>query len=165
MTRYLFPSILFALVAAATLMSAQQPAAPASFTAAQAAAGRTAYDANCSGCHGTDLRGVPPLAGPDFIGGWSTRPVKDLISTISSSMPPDRPGQLRQEVYLDIVAHILQTNGRTPGDQMLSANSNGVVGGPAAQAPTGAAAGGGRQGAAPAGGRAGGRGDAPAGGR
>ena len=154
--------MLFALVAAVSLMSAQQPAAPASFTAAQAAAGRTAYDANCSGCHGTDLRGVPALAGPDFIGGWSTRPVKDLISTISSSMPPDRPGQLRQEVYLDIVAYILQTNGRTPGDQMLSANSSAPVGGPApapaAQAPAGAA-GGGRQGAAPAGGRAGGRGD------
>jgi alcohol dehydrogenase (cytochrome c) len=159
------PYALFVLIVAATLMSAQQPAAPASFTAAQAAAGRTAYDQNCSGCHGADLRGVPPLAGPDFIGGWSTRPVKDLISTISSSMPPDRPGQLRQEVYLDIVAHILQTNGRTPGDQMLSANSNGLVGGPpAAQAPAGAgAAGGGRQGAPAPAGRAGGRGDAPGG--
>ena len=159
------PYILFALIAAVTLMSAQQPAAPAPFTAAQAASGRTAYDQNCSGCHGADLRGVPALAGPDFIGGWSTRPVKDLISTVSSSMPPDRPGQLRQEVYLDIVAYILQTNGRTPGDQMLTANSNAVVGG-GAQAAAAGAAGGGRQGgagAAPPAGRAGGRGDAPAG--
>jgi alcohol dehydrogenase (cytochrome c) len=143
------------------LMSAQQPAAPAPFTAAQAAAGRTAYDQNCAACHGADLRGVPALTGPGFIGGWSTRPVKDLISTISSSMPPDRPGQLRQEVYLDIVAYILQVNGRTPSDQMLTANSNAVVGGgAAAQAPAGAAAAaGGRQGAPPAG-RAGGRGGA-----
>jgi alcohol dehydrogenase (cytochrome c) len=143
------------------LMSAQQPAAPAPFTAAQAAAGRTAYDQNCAACHGADLRGVPALAGPGFIGGWSTRPVKDLISTISASMPPDRPGQLRQEVYLDIVAYILQVNGRMPSDQMLTANSSALVGGgAAAQAPAGAAAaGGGRQGAAPAGRAGGGRGD------
>ncbi len=156
----LFTGTFAAMVA---LMSAQQPAAPAPFTAAQAAAGRTAYDQNCAACHGSDLRGVPALAGPAFIGGWSTRPVKDLISTISSSMPPDRPGQLRQEVYLDIIAYILQVNGRTPSDQMLTANSNAVVGGgAAAQTPAGAAAAaGGRQGAAPAG-RAGGRGDGAA---
>ena len=148
---------------AVTLMSAQQPAAPAPFTAAQATAGRTAYDANCAACHGPDLRGVPALSGPGFIGGWSTRPVKDLLSTIQSSMPPDRPGQLREEVYLDIVAYILQSNGRTPGAQMLTANANGVVGGGAA-APAQAAApagGGGRQGA---GAPAAGRGAAPAGG-
>jgi hypothetical protein len=66
-----------------------------------------------------------------------------LISTIRTSMPSDRPGQLREEVYLDIVAYILQVNGRTPGDQMLTVNSAGNVGAPAAQA--GAAGGGGRQ--------------------
>ena len=156
----------FAFALAVALLSAQQPAAPASFTAAQAAAGRTAYDQNCAGCHGADLRGVPALAGPDFIGGWSSRPLKDLYSAISSSMPPDRPGQLRQEVYLDIIAYILQVNGRTPGDQMLTANTNALVGGGAGQAPAGApAAAGARQGgAAPAGAaRAGGRGDAPGG--
>ena len=90
--------LLFTLAFAATVafMSAQQQApAAASFTADQAAAGQTAYDTNCSGCHGPDLRGgVPVLAGPDFIGGWSTRPVRDLINTISTSMPPDRAGQL-----------------------------------------------------------------------
>jgi alcohol dehydrogenase (cytochrome c) len=146
--------------AVALLSAAQQPPAAAPFTAAQAAAGRTAYDANCAACHGPDLRGVPALAGPDFIGGWSTRPVKQLLSTMQASMPPDRPGQLREEVYLDIVAYILQTNGRTPGNQMLTANADALVGGggAAAQAPAGAAAGG-RQGAAPAG-RAGGRGAA-----
>jgi len=75
-------------------------------------------------------------------------------------MPTDRPGQLREEVYVDIVAYILQVNGRTPGDQMLTVNSNGNVGAPAAQA--GAPGGAGRQGAAaPA--RAGGQGGAPGG--
>src|SRR5678815_2067970 len=158
--------LLFAIVfgAAAAFMSAQQAPGAASFTAAQAASGRGSYDQNCAGCHGPELRngGAPALAGPDFIGGWSTRPVRDLISTIRASMPSDRPGQLREEVYLDIVAYILQVNGRAPGDQMLTVNSAGNVGAPAAQA--GAAGGGGRQGAAGAG-RAAGQGGAPAGGR
>jgi alcohol dehydrogenase (cytochrome c) len=155
--------LLFAIVfgAAAAFMSAQQAPGGASFTAAQATAGRASYDQNCASCHGPAGRNgtAPALAGPDF-GGWTTRPVRDLISTIRASMPSDRPGQLREEVYLDIVAYILQVNGRTPGDQMLTVNSAGNVGAPAAQA--GAAGGGGRQGAAaPA--RAGGQGGAPGG--
>lgn len=155
--------LLFAIVfgAAAAFMSAQQAPGGASFTAAQATAGRASYDQNCAGCHGPAGRNgtAPALSGPDFFGGWSTRPVRDLISTIRSSMPSDRPGQLREEVYLDIVAYILQTNGRTPGDQMLTVNSAGNVGAPAAQA--GAAGGGGRQGAGGAA-RAGGQGGAGA---
>src|SRR5688572_25869620 len=160
--------LLFTLAFGVTVafMSAQQPpAAPGPFTAAQATSGRTAYDQNCAGCHGPDLRGVPALAGPAFIGGWSTRSTRDLLNTIRSSMPPDRAGQLREEVYLDIVAYIMQTNGRTPGNQMLTATTDVPVGGGApAQAAAQAGAGGGRQGAAaPA--RGGGQGAAPGGGR
>src|SRR5687768_4310380 len=157
--------LLFAIVfgAAAAFMSAQQAPAAASFTAAQATSGRAAYDQNCASCHGPAGRNgtAPVLAGPEFFGGWSTRPVRDLISTIQTTMPTDRPGQLREEVYLDIVAYILQVNGRTPGDQMLTVNSAGNVGAPAAQAAAGGG-GGGRQGAA-APGRAGGQGAAGAG--
>src|SRR5688500_8405000 len=160
------PYVAVAFATAVALMSAQQPpAAPGPFTAAQATSGRTAYDQNCAGCHGPDLRGVPALAGPAFIGGWGTRSTRDLFNTIRSSMPPDRAGQLREEVYLDIVAYIMQTNGRTPGNQMLTATTDVPVGGGApAQAAAQAGAGGGRQGAAaPA--RGGGQGGAPGGGR
>lgn len=158
------PFVVVAFATAVGLMSAQQPpAAPGPFTAAQAASGRTAYDQNCAGCHGPDLRGVPALAGPAFIGGWSTRSTRDLFNTIRSSMPPDRAGQLREEVYLDIVAYILQVNGRAPGNQMLTAATDVPIGeGAPAQAAAQAGAGGGRQGAAaPA--RGGGQGGAPGG--
>ena len=83
--------LLFTLAFGVTvaLMSAQQPPAePGPFTAAQAASGRTAYEQNCAGCHGPDLRGVPALSGPAFIGGWSTRSTRDLFNTIRASMPP-----------------------------------------------------------------------------
>src|SRR5690606_23934100 len=46
---------------------------PATFTAEQAAEGKTAYDANCVSCHGPDLISAnygPPLAGPYFEGKW-----------------------------------------------------------------------------------------------
>ena len=56
----------------------QQPAGGAGpFTAAQAAAGATAYQANCATCHQPDLRGqgtATPLAGQAFIGAWGSRP-------------------------------------------------------------------------------------------
>src|SRR5262245_55142911 len=45
-----------ALTMAARAAQPPPPAVP-TFTAAQAEAGRTAYEANCSGCHRTDLQG------------------------------------------------------------------------------------------------------------
>jgi alcohol dehydrogenase (cytochrome c) len=147
--------LLFASAAFATtvvLLSAQQPAAPGPFTAAQATAGATAYAANCAACHGDDLRGVPALTGPDFVGGWGTRSTRDLFNTIRASMPSDRPGSLSEEQYLNIVAHILQVNGRTPGPQPLTANTDVPVGVTAAAAPPAAAAAP-PQAAPPAGGR------------
>src|SRR5688572_11037429 len=64
----------------------QQPAgAPGPFTAAQAAAGATAYQANCATCHQPDLRGqgtATPLAGTAFIGTWGSRPARELLSFI-----------------------------------------------------------------------------------
>ena len=57
---------------------AQPPTPPtASFTIAQAEAGRAAYDASCSGCHLRDLKGAfeaPQLAGSTFSISGATRP-------------------------------------------------------------------------------------------
>src|SRR5688572_16327669 len=168
--------LLFASAAFATtvvLLSAQGPAAPGPFTAAQATAGGTAYQANCAACHGPDLRGIPPLAGPDFASGWSTRSTRDLFNTIRASMPSDRPGTLSEETYLNVVAFILQSNGRTPGTQALTPTTDAPIGAAAAAAPPAPAAAqaaqaapaaGGRQGGAAGGGRGGAaQGDAPAG--
>jgi alcohol dehydrogenase (cytochrome c) len=155
--------LLFAVttLAASTILfaAAQQPPASPPFTAAQAAEGRTEYEANCAGCHGTDLMGVPPLAGPNFIGSWSSRSTRQLFDVIRSTMPSDRPGALPEPTYLAIVAHILQVNGRAPGAQPFTATTDVPIGG---GAPAQAAGGAGRGGAAQAG-RGGAGGDAPAG--
>jgi alcohol dehydrogenase (cytochrome c) len=114
--------------------------------------------------------GYPPLAGAAFIGSWSTRNTRDLFGLIQTTMPTDRPGALSADTYVNIIAFILQSNGRTPGTTPLTATTSVVIGGaapaaappaqaaaptPAAQAPA----------AAPAGRGAGAAGGAPGGGR
>ncbi len=123
------------------LVAGQQAPAPAAavpFTAEQAAAGRAAYGEFCAACHGTDLSGPPPLAGPAFMGGWAARSSRDLLTTIQGSMPPDRPGGLPEATYVAITAHLLQANGAAPGPQPLQASTavllGSIAGRPAAPA-------------------------------
>ena len=132
-------TLLFALacafISSAMLVSGQQALAGAPFTAEQANAGRAAYQTNCAGCHGADLMGYPPLAGAGFIGSWSTRNTRDLFGLIQTTMPSDRPGSLPADTYVNIVAFILQSNGRTAGTQPLTATTSVVIGGAGGGAP------------------------------
>src|SRR4030095_13683443 len=104
-------------------------------TAEQANAGRAAFQTNCAGCHGADLMGYPPLAGSAFVGSWGTRTTRDLFGLVQNTMPTDRPGALPADTYVNIVAFILQSNGRTPGNQPLTPTTNALIGGTAAPAP------------------------------
>jgi mono/diheme cytochrome c family protein len=101
-------------VTSVMLVSGQQPPATGPFTVDQANAGRAAFQTNCAGCHGNDLMGYPPLAGPAFVGSWGSRNTRDLFGLIQTTMPSDRPGSLPADTYVNIVAYILQSNGRTP---------------------------------------------------
>ena len=133
----------------------QQPAGGAGpFTAAQAAAGATAYQANCATCHQPDLRGqgtATPLAGQAFIGAWGSRPASELLSFMQLTMPPGSPGSLSADTYASIAAFVLQSNGARAGNQPLTSNTqvliNAVATGqaPAAAGGRGAAPGGGQQ--------------------
>jgi alcohol dehydrogenase (cytochrome c) len=151
--------------AIAILAAQQQPSGAPVYTAAQAAAGRAAYQANCASCHVADLGGrneAPQLAGGDFMNTWRTRTTKDLYDYMASAMPPGGP-ELSPDQYASIVAYILQQNSAAAGATPYS----GTVAVPIGTIATGqrppqtqtAAAGGGR-GAADAGGR--GRGAAAA---
>ncbi|MDC9823335.1 cytochrome c [Devosia sp. ZB163] len=90
------------------------------FTAEQAAAGETAYNANCAQCHGRQLEGTeaPALVGPDVMQNWDT--AAGLFDFIRVAMPPSAPGQLGDETYLNIVAYIMKFNGAEPGDKPLT---------------------------------------------
>jgi alcohol dehydrogenase (cytochrome c) len=93
-------------------------------TTQQAEAGRSAYQAECSGCHGPDLGGNegPQLAGSNFTASWGTRTARELISYIESSMPPGDPGSLGEEASINLAAFILAANG-APNSQALAASA------------------------------------------
>ena len=123
MKRLVAASIVIAALSAIRV-AGQQTAAP--FTAAQATAGAAAYQTNCATCHQPDLKGsgtAPTLAGPEFIGGWGTRTTRDLLTFIQLTMPPASPGALGADVYANITAFILQSNGARPGTQALTENA------------------------------------------
>jgi mono/diheme cytochrome c family protein len=109
-----------------------QPAKPAasgpSFTKTQAERGETAYQHNCLDCHGSTLDngefGGPPLKGASFAKHWDAANVAALSGFMKAKMPPDRPGQLNDETYADLIAYILGENGFKPGDKELPADPN-----------------------------------------
>jgi mono/diheme cytochrome c family protein len=102
-------------------------AAP-SFTPAQAERGEAAYQHNCLDCHGSTLDngefGGPPLKGGSFSRHWDAANVAALFGFMKAKMPPDRPGQLNDETYADLIAYILGENGFKPGDKELPADAN-----------------------------------------
>src|SRR5215469_17620285 len=110
------------LIALAAATVATNPA-NAQFTAAQSAAGATAYQTQCSNCHAADLGGrneAPQLAGTNFIGLWGTRTVGKLVAYIETSMPPTNPGSLSEGASSNLAAYIQQSNGAAAGNQTLA---------------------------------------------
>ena len=154
------------VASAVMLVSAQQPAAPGGapgpFTAAQADQGRQLYMANCASCHGAELAGPPALRGQAFMNNWANQTVTALVDRVRTTMPPEAPGSLGPDGTANVVAYLLQQNGRIPGTQPLtSSGTNALVGATAAPPAAGGGAGQGAGRAGAAGGAGGGRG-APA---
>lgn len=103
---------------------------PPQFTTAQAAAGRTAYNANCAVCHGSTLTNGTfgtPLGGEYFKKMWSSRNAKAFFDK-SKTMPPAAPGSLKDEVYANIIAYILEVNGFQSGATSLPAGGEALEG-------------------------------------
>ena len=79
----------------------------------QIEAGKTAYIASCSACHGVSLAGqdrVPALAGRTFASGWAKRDALNLFDRIQTTMPLNAPGSLGEVTYAAIVSFILDAN-------------------------------------------------------
>jgi len=113
------------------------------FTTEQAEAGLAAFTQSCAACHGADLRTLPtaPLQGTEFIAKWRTRSTNDLLSQLRTTMPPESPGSLGEDEYLNVMAYILQRNGNAPSDQrLLAASGESIAAGASAPGPGGAAA-------------------------
>jgi mono/diheme cytochrome c family protein len=99
--------------------------APPQYTAAQAAAGKTAFDANCAVCHGSTLTNGTfgtPLAGEYFKSQWAGKTVGAFFNK-AKTMPPASPNSLPEPTYADIVAYVLEVNGVEAGDTRLDADT------------------------------------------
>jgi hypothetical protein len=144
------------LVSGCFVVNGQKPAAPAVFTAAQAEAGRTAYENSCGKCHTYALLGrkgedgelpplaslsasyqkfigaanrVPPLAGKVFLSRWGQKTAAELIARfqITASDPFFQFQDMDDDAVVKITAYVLKMNGAKPGDQPLTRTTNQVI--------------------------------------
>jgi polar amino acid transport system substrate-binding protein len=111
------------LLAAAALLVRSGPATAAGdapFTAAQAARGQAAFGQKCASCHGANLQGVsaPPLGGKTSA--VAHQSVAEAFAYISQQMPMTAPGSLSSAQYVNILAYLLQRNGRRPESRPLT---------------------------------------------
>ena len=126
-----FALVIAIMVVAGTGNAPLTEAQAQGFSPAQAAAGQAAYQAECAICHQNNLSGggsAPALAGTNFISLWRSQTVDALAEAIQASMPPDNPGGLSDQAYLNITSFILQANGAVPGNQPLTASLEVEVG-------------------------------------
>jgi cytochrome c5 len=125
--------ILLAVVFSLTLLSSISTASAAQasgartvlegvYTAEQARRGGDAYQASCSSCHRDDLTGLhaSALKGAFFMDRWREFKLEVLFNTIVETMPRSAPRSLGDDVYLDILAFILQANEVPAGNQTLN---------------------------------------------
>lgn len=96
------------------------------YTTAQADRGKTSYNSSCLRCHGDKLQGntAPALSGDRFFTTWSSEPIASLFAKIRDTMPPNFGTSIDDQVKLDIVTYILQTNGYPAGPGELTQNGN-----------------------------------------
>jgi len=132
-TKFVRPAALF-LAALAIMTIAGPPKAGAqgreqrlpAFTEEQVQRGRSIYQKNCQDCHGSTLDngefGGAPLKGTYFRQHWGSGDVSGLFGYMNALMPPDRPGQLSPQSYVDLTAFLLSNNGYAAGTEELTAD-------------------------------------------
>ena len=95
------------------------------YTAAQAERGKAVFNTTCLRCHGEDLAGntAPALKGDRFQSSWGGDVIDSLFTKVRDTMPPNFGTILDDQVKLDVVTYILQTNGFPAGTTELAVGS------------------------------------------
>jgi cytochrome c5 len=99
------------------------------YTTAQAERGKAVFNTTCLRCHGEDLAGntAPALKGERFQSSWGGEMIEGLFTKVRDTMPPNFGTILDDQVKLDIVTYILQTNGFPAGSTELTVGSTDVA--------------------------------------
>jgi mono/diheme cytochrome c family protein len=113
-----------ALSMAANAQETGKTVADGVYTDAQAARGAAVYDTACAGCHRADLGGGsgPALRDERFARQFAGKDLKTLYAKTATTMPRGAPGSLGDNVYLDVIAHLLKENGFPAGSRELAAD-------------------------------------------
>ena len=90
----------------------------ASFLASQATRGQKVYEETCGTCHGPGQ-----LVGQGFVESWNDRRVYDLYAVVRGTMPLDKPGGMKEQEYLDVIAYLLQANHAPAGSDSLASDT------------------------------------------
>jgi mono/diheme cytochrome c family protein len=118
--------IVIALIAAVVrAQDAARTVADGVYTDTQAARGAAVFETACAGCHRGDLSGNtgPALKDQRFARQFAGKDLKALFTKTATTMPRNAPASLGDNVYLDIVAHVLKENGFPAGSQELTADA------------------------------------------
>jgi mono/diheme cytochrome c family protein len=97
-----------------------------SFDRAQVAHGKSLYGSACAKCHGANMQGItaPALSGAAFAPATGSHlTIGGIYTYMSTNMPADRPGKLKDADYADIMAYLLSANGYAPGGGKLTADT------------------------------------------
>jgi polar amino acid transport system substrate-binding protein len=84
------------------------------FDSEQVAHGKALYADSCAKCHGDKLEGnvAPALSGPSFAPAANAHiTVGGIYQYMASNMPADKPGQMKDGDYADLMAYLLYANG------------------------------------------------------
>jgi len=91
----------------------------------QADAGQAAFARHCAHCHGAELQGgFGPRLVPLDPFQFRDEPLATVYAFIRTQMPFDGPGSLDDDVYVAILAFILQRNGYPDGSEPLPADAD-----------------------------------------
>jgi mono/diheme cytochrome c family protein len=114
--------VLFLGTVAVSAQEGGKTVADGVYTEAQATRGAASYANACANCHRADLTGNsgPALRDDRFVRQFSGKDLKTLFTKAATTMPRGAPGSLGDNVYLDIVAHLLKENGFPAGSDELT---------------------------------------------
>jgi mono/diheme cytochrome c family protein len=97
------------------------------YSAEQADRGKTVFQSTCTTCHNFDLKGNsgrgPALVGDQVMANWETENLSTLFSRLKTTMPRNNPGSLSDDVYVDLLAYVLQANAYPAGSEPLKTTS------------------------------------------
>ena len=112
-------TVIAAVLIGLSAQAAQRSTADGAYSPAQAERGRALYGANCQGCHAADLSGGvgSALKGEKFQSDWGGLPLARLFERIRT-MPPGAPAPPAEEAAVELLAHILASNGLPPGETL-----------------------------------------------